>query len=47
VSLTCITNVAANPFEKLDHFRDTLPLRIVIANVEYTRENLEEDQGNR
>lgn len=46
MSLTRVTDVVTNPFEEFDRFHNLPPLRIAIPDVEYTRENLEEDQGN-
>lgn len=40
--LTCMMDVATNPFEELNRFRNPLPLRIEVFDIEYLRENLEE-----
>ena len=40
--LTCMVDVATNPFGELDHFRNVIPLWIGVSDIENSRENLEE-----
>lgn len=40
--LTCMTDVAANPFEELDRFRNAPPLRVEALDADYFGEKLEE-----